>query len=521
MRNIELALQDVPELSDLLIDRARIVVAGESMSPALLHGDVVVVEPLRGRAPQAGEIVVYRREARWICHRVVRVEANGDDPQVITQGDAVTTPDAPVPLAHVMGRVTGIRSRRPRWFRLLRRGRQRLRGLAVRKVLTREEQVLQWSAWINDNEALRALEQLLSAPLDWPRLLQQARQQGVVALLADRLRRLTVPQAVPSQVQERLRQSYYQAVATNARALRAARGAMQALRDGGVRVVALKGFAMAERYYPDAALRPMQDVDVLVESAALPAAERILMARGFTKLRAPQNVYLRAHEGGVLSLEVHPPEEHPFYDLRAVLDRAQPVPGAPYALPTTEDLLIFSALHTTLHHAWLRLIWLHDLARIVADRDAPPDWSVVLERLADHPARFAMGYALQAAQVSCGAPVPAHMLQALAPRPHEQFRARVLAWVLAHPPIPRLSFLTMYLIGRVPGVSLRGLRQRILPSSATARQRAGRMSVVSLAAWYGQRMATLAWWSVAMIGAISRCLWQDVVYLAALKRSRR
>ena len=61
-------------------ERAR--VAGESMEPALLRGDLILVDPtaFARRPPRAGEIVVApdpRDPARVLIKRVRRVEADG------------------------------------------------------------------------------------------------------------------------------------------------------------------------------------------------------------------------------------------------------------------------------------------------------------------------------------------------------------------------------------------------------------------------------------------------------------
>lgn len=541
------ALADVPELADLLVERARIVMAGESMAPALRRGDEVIVEPLRERAPQAGEIVIYRRAAQWICHRVVQA-ADPVSALIVTQGDAVRQPDAPVPLDHVVGRVVGVAKRRSRWWRCADRWTRRatrhlprprrtspipqellprrpwvrcahpLRDHADRwalplydprraRPLTREERVLQWSVWSDEVLAVTELAQLLRAPLDWWFILHQARRHAVISLLYQRLR-LAPQEAVPAGVLAALQQGAYQIAAANTRQCLAAIDAARGLRDSGVRVVALKGFVMAQHYYRDMALRPMEDVDFLVESSALPAAEACLRRLGYDKLRAPQAVYVGPHQTGVLALEIHPPEEHPFYDLRAVLARAQSVDGQPYAVPTAEDMLLFSGLHMTLHHVWMRLIWVADLARLIT-AEPSLDWTVVCGRLQGHPGRLAMYHALRAARDVCGARVPHAVLAALAPQPQERRRAAILEWLLAHPPIPRLGFIVRYLLGRAHEVSLAGFRRRLLPSVAMAQQRSGRRTYPQLAAWQLQRAGRLTVAALATVVTLLRYTWYD------------
>jgi hypothetical protein len=61
----------------------------------------------------------------------------------------------------------------------------------------------------------------------------------------------------------------------------ALRLALAALEDAGIPAVALKGVALAWRHYPEAALRPMRDIDLLVPEARAIEASRVLAAAGF------------------------------------------------------------------------------------------------------------------------------------------------------------------------------------------------------------------------------------------------
>lgn len=75
-------------------------VAGGSMKPALAPGDLVIVE--RGRAPQAGEVVLIRASGHGqVLHRVRRILTRG---VYLTRGDANTVADiAPVRAGDIVG----------------------------------------------------------------------------------------------------------------------------------------------------------------------------------------------------------------------------------------------------------------------------------------------------------------------------------------------------------------------------------------------------------------------------------
>lgn len=79
-----------------------------SMSPALHKGDLVVVRPVPKGQLAVGDVVTFANPAnkrQTITHRVVALPA--DKPStVITKGDANATPDKPVPIKAVLGKVT-------------------------------------------------------------------------------------------------------------------------------------------------------------------------------------------------------------------------------------------------------------------------------------------------------------------------------------------------------------------------------------------------------------------------------
>ncbi|GDY31626.1 signal peptidase I [Gandjariella thermophila] len=112
------------QLPVLTLGWAATVVQSGSMRPALLPGDVVLYQPLRGRVPAVGQIVLAHdpgRPADLLTHRVVG--ARGDE--VITKGDANSTPD-PTPLR--LSAIQGVARLRVPWVglpvRLWRAGRR-------------------------------------------------------------------------------------------------------------------------------------------------------------------------------------------------------------------------------------------------------------------------------------------------------------------------------------------------------------------------------------------------------------
>ena len=84
---------------------------GTSMEPTIPDGSVLHVQPVALQDVQMGDIVLIKSASgRPLYHRVVRVFHKQGQSQVQTWGDACASLDAPVPLEHVLGRVTAVES---------------------------------------------------------------------------------------------------------------------------------------------------------------------------------------------------------------------------------------------------------------------------------------------------------------------------------------------------------------------------------------------------------------------------
>ena len=97
-------------------------VVSSSMEPVLKIGDKVTATPCETGELVAGQVVVYRRDSRYIVHRIVKIEGF----VAVTAGDNVRKFDPPVSVFDIVGIVTNIpvqkvKSRIYRFFRAVKR----------------------------------------------------------------------------------------------------------------------------------------------------------------------------------------------------------------------------------------------------------------------------------------------------------------------------------------------------------------------------------------------------------------
>ncbi|HNC42628.1 MAG TPA: S24/S26 family peptidase [Acidobacteriota bacterium] len=118
----------------------RMRLSGNTMRPTIHNGDWITIEPIKPGTLKAGDIVLLVTSSETaMIHRLIRLDFTKDSPYVLTRGDSTEYFDVPVPLSHVLGRISHIEHNGQKtdlttfWQRV----RTRLLGLKMRWQLRR------------------------------------------------------------------------------------------------------------------------------------------------------------------------------------------------------------------------------------------------------------------------------------------------------------------------------------------------------------------------------------------------
>ena len=114
------------------------------------------------------------------------------------------------------------------------------------------------------------------------RLFVEAGREGVAPLLAYVLRHEPM---LHSALLDRLETEWRRAKGRSLHAAESLRSLLEAFRVAGIPAIPLKGPLLAERLYPDPALRPTSDLDLLIGKADLGRVDELLSRLGYR--RAP------------------------------------------------------------------------------------------------------------------------------------------------------------------------------------------------------------------------------------------
>jgi hypothetical protein len=241
-----------------------------------------------------------------------------------------------------------------------------------------------------DDEQAARIRALVREGVDWKRVSDIAGAHGVVPLLYRSLRSACAD-AVPPPALEHLRSQYRR------HCRQSFVGAGQLVRllalfqAEGIAVLPIKGPVLAGLAYGDVILRQFGDLDILLAGRDLARAWRLLVEHGYrpdeyeaASLDA-DNVNALAFTGsGVdLPVELHwvllPRHLAVPFDLERLRRGLVRVPLMGRTVPTLslEDTLLLLVAHGA-KHEWQRLIWVCDVAELLARHHGAIDWHRLL-----------------------------------------------------------------------------------------------------------------------------------------------
>jgi hypothetical protein len=291
-----------------------------------------------------------------------------------------------------------------------------------------EEELLLLTAGGRAND--EAISELARGAIHWPRFLGLAQLERAVPVIYPRLRDIagsTMPPDVLDQMRRLALVSDFAMLHLDARL----RESLRALHNAGIRVMLLKGAALAHTAYAAIRQRPMSDIDVLVDPSNAHLARRLMLETGWREMVGgiPDAVYDRHHhlpplydtKAPDLQLEIHTalfPERQPFaFDARELWARATPLGTA------FPDVFAPDAIHSLLH-ACLHFLWSHQgrfgVWRTVRDidvltRNDGVDWPAFVAAARATRGATSCYWTFRIAKITAGVAVPTDVLRDLRP----------------------------------------------------------------------------------------------------------
>ena len=268
------------------------------------------------------------------------------------------------------------------------------------------------------------------SPADGKSLVDWAMRHKVEGLFYRQIRSQNFPsELIPADDRNRLRGAYRNLATRNASLFSNVLVVLKSLADNQLPVIALKGLSLAQSVYGDIALRPMNDVDLLVKEQDLVRAGRILLALGyrqeFPAWESAVKIYhhlppFTAKSGAKLELHwnIVTPDSPIQVDLDGLWERARfiKVDHAEVRALSLEDSLLHLCIHACFHlRTGLDLIPICDIAGLIRASGDKVDWPQVIERAAEWGSQKCVYLMLLLARELLGAAPPDKYLSDMQP----------------------------------------------------------------------------------------------------------
>jgi len=284
--------------------------------------------------------------------------------------------------------------------------------------------------WPLDGAAVAAIRESAAGAIEWARFLRIVRRHRVAGLVHNALQSAGVALPVPHA--EALAKAARQIARQNL-VLAAESQRLQCIFDAaGIRVVVIKGIALAQLAYGSLALKHSRDIDLLVAPEdALPALA--LLERTDYALRSPakqlspaqrQAVVRYGREvelvrrGGRVRVELQWQLAYNPFLLKGIDARSPtqhvPLPDGDLRTLASEDLYAYLFVHGG-YHRWSRLKWLADLNALLSKK-SESELAHVFQHAADKGAALCAGQALLLCQRLLGLRLPVSLMDELGGR---------------------------------------------------------------------------------------------------------
>ena len=322
--------------------------------------------------------------------------------------------------------------------------------------------------------------------LDWNLLLASAEAESLAPALGFAFK-AKAPEAMPAAIRERLSRCLADSRARHLVLSRELAGLLRRFQGESIPVIPLKGPVLAETLYPDPALRPFSDLDLLIRPETLLPVDALLRDLGYYRMADAHSwnfdiTYDRAtlYEGpSGIRVDLHwgllsdPRYSWNEREGLTVWDRAIRIRVAGEAAMAlcAEDLLLYLALHLAVHHGLAGLLWYWDLCLGLDRWGDTLNWEAVVARASRWRVQAALYFALLGLDICFGASAPAWVMARVRPGGP---RAAAIGWLLRHREAqrrPQLEHLIALLLVDRSRDLLPPLRHALCPAPAWVRAR--------------------------------------------------
>ncbi len=280
-----------------------------------------------------------------------------------------------------------------------------------------------------DERKTSEIRRILDQNIDWDYILALHPLACITPLLFYNLKKIVGRNTIPKSVVDRLRARYVGVLRNNTLIYRQLHEVLEELQNEGIPVILLKGAALAETVYPDIALRPMSDIDLLAKKTDLHDVGEVLSKLGYTQ-SCPIEYYEKHHhlapyvkvdaeQRDSVAIEVHhnliPGPLMSGIDTDRLWEGAQTVKmsGSDALILSSESLILHLCLHLSSSGFVSGMRTLTDISESIRYYGKRLDWHSLIRKSNEFRVGSCVYYSLDLAKEMMYIDIPTYALDGL------------------------------------------------------------------------------------------------------------
>jgi len=291
--------------------------------------------------------------------------------------------------------------------------------------------------------------ELLTAGVNWEKLISAARRHEVTPLLYHNLCKFNLQKDIPPDTWRLIETSYYYNMRRNLLIWKELASVIKTLDNAGIPVIVLKGGILMEKFYGNLALRIINDIDILIEDIHINTTKDILLRLGYKEcVRTRSSKYYENYQTEFVFQRLLPGKINFIMEIHKAISGARP---HKIALPnlwnrkqenilyrqkimslSREDMFLHCALHLRRHIRRPVLKFIVDINLLIS---GSLDWGYIEKSANENHIRNTVYLSVYAAKELFGTYVPQNNVE-------DKFQPRILTKYLIRYFLNRNAFLT-------------------------------------------------------------------------------
>jgi len=344
-----------------------------------------------------------------------------------------------------------------------------------------------------DANTNQEIKKILSPDLNWAWFFEQANNQGVASLVYKSLSEIDYERSiVPETILARLASCYYNVACRNTLLTEKLAAILDYFQKARIEIILLKGMALIQTIYPNIALRPICDIDMLIHQQDFPVVKAGLEGLGYFNSVFyredfyQDNIMVDVHEELINITRIKSRRNAHRIDMDEVWRRslAIEINRQNARILSPEHTLMELCLHLTLHHGLQGLIWFVDIARLVEYYKNEIDWNKFIKETSDYRINRPVYYALFYVNKILRQDIPEYVLNQLKPERQNLLERKIFNLILSGRTLENIRFFFTLTTMENLRDKLSFFREITFPSTKTLSAKYNISSRVSLPFYY-------------------------------------